>query len=193
MPNLPFCHWSSQLFDLRAPLSTDVLVLLLNQPINWHLQEVFPSEGCRRGRVSYRSGSGYHVPRWCDAPIVVHLGCRLAKNNKDFPQTPDHRASRQPYVRPSYTAIRKVMVIARLLLFASFLLSYLLTLLSMGDNLLLMDSPAPNLKSSGAVSRRAYTDPSTAQNAESPCGVDKLLNFSPSKLSEVTSQNLSQK
>ena len=74
-----------------------------------------------------------------------------------------------------------------------FLLPYLLTLLSMGDNLLLMDSPAPNLKSSGAVSRRAYTDPSTAQNAESPCGVDKLLNFSPSKLSEVTSQNLSQK
>ena len=85
------------------------------------------------------------------------------------------------------------MVIARLPLFTSFLLSYLLTLLSMGDNLLLMDSPAPNLKSSGPVSRRTYTDPSTAQNAESPCGVDKLLNFSPSKLSEVTSQDLSQK
>ena len=101
--------------------------------------------------------------------------------------------SANPYVRPSYTASRKVKVIARLLLFASFLLPYLLTLLSMGDNLLLMDSPAPNLKSSGAVSRRTYTDPSTAQNAESPCGVDKLLNFSPSKLSEVTSQNLSQK
>ena len=33
MPNLPLCHWSSQLFDLRAPLSTDVPVLLLNQPI----------------------------------------------------------------------------------------------------------------------------------------------------------------
>ena len=30
--NLPFCHWSSQ-FDLRALSSTDVLVLLLNQPI----------------------------------------------------------------------------------------------------------------------------------------------------------------
>ena len=104
-----------------------------------------------------------------------------------------HPASRQPYVSPSYIASRKVMVIARLLLFASFLLPYLLTLLSMGDNLLLMDSPAPNLQSSGAVSRRAYTDPSTAQHAESPCGVDKLLNFSPSKLSEVTSQNLSQK
>ena len=33
MPYLPLCHWSSQLFDLRAPSSTDVPVLLLNQPI----------------------------------------------------------------------------------------------------------------------------------------------------------------
>ena len=32
MLNLPLCHWSSQLFDLRAPSSTDVSVLLLNQP-----------------------------------------------------------------------------------------------------------------------------------------------------------------
>ena len=30
MPNLPFCHWSSQLFDLRAQSSTDVPVLLIN-------------------------------------------------------------------------------------------------------------------------------------------------------------------
>ena len=33
VPNLPLCHWSSQLFDLREPSSTDVPVLLLNQPI----------------------------------------------------------------------------------------------------------------------------------------------------------------
>ena len=33
-PNLPLCHWSSQLFDLRAQSSTDVPILLLNQPIN---------------------------------------------------------------------------------------------------------------------------------------------------------------
>ena len=32
MPNLPL-SWSSQLFDMRAPLSTEVHVLLLNQPI----------------------------------------------------------------------------------------------------------------------------------------------------------------
>ena len=31
MPNLSLCHWSRQLFDLRAS-STDVPVLLLNQP-----------------------------------------------------------------------------------------------------------------------------------------------------------------
>ena len=30
MPNLLLCHWSRQLFDLRAPSSTDVPVLLLN-------------------------------------------------------------------------------------------------------------------------------------------------------------------
>ena len=35
VPNLPLCHWSSQLFHLRAPSSTDVPVLLLNQP-NMH-------------------------------------------------------------------------------------------------------------------------------------------------------------
>ena len=32
VPNLSLCHWSSQLFDLRAPSSNDVPVLLLNQP-----------------------------------------------------------------------------------------------------------------------------------------------------------------
>ena len=43
MPNLPLCHWSrsSQLFDLRAPSSTDVPVLLLNQPIiNLQMEKV---------------------------------------------------------------------------------------------------------------------------------------------------------
>ena len=34
VPNLSLCHWSSKLFDLRAPSSTDVPVLLLNQPTN---------------------------------------------------------------------------------------------------------------------------------------------------------------
>ena len=34
MLNLPLCDWSFQLFDLCALSSTDVPVLLLNQPIN---------------------------------------------------------------------------------------------------------------------------------------------------------------
>ena len=34
VPNLPLCHWSSQLFNLRAPSSTEVPVLVLNQPNN---------------------------------------------------------------------------------------------------------------------------------------------------------------
>ena len=42
--NLPLCHWSSQLFDLRAPSSTDAPVLLLNQPNNAPHQEI----SCRR-------------------------------------------------------------------------------------------------------------------------------------------------
>ena len=32
VPNLPLCHWSSQLFNLHALSSTDVPALLLNQP-----------------------------------------------------------------------------------------------------------------------------------------------------------------
>ena len=32
VPDMPLCHWSSQLFDLRTPSSTDVPVLLLNEP-----------------------------------------------------------------------------------------------------------------------------------------------------------------
>ena len=38
VPNLSLCHWSSQLFDLRAPSSTDVPVLFLNQPNVWNAQ-----------------------------------------------------------------------------------------------------------------------------------------------------------
>ena len=32
VPDLPLCIWSSQLFDLRAPSSSDFPVLLLSQP-----------------------------------------------------------------------------------------------------------------------------------------------------------------
>ena len=39
VPNLPLCYWSSHLFDLRAPSSSDAPVLLLNQPIVQRLDE----------------------------------------------------------------------------------------------------------------------------------------------------------
>ena len=39
VPNLPLCYWSSHLFDLRAPSSSDALVLLLSQPIVQRLDE----------------------------------------------------------------------------------------------------------------------------------------------------------
>ena len=40
VPNLMLCHWSSLLFDLHAPLSTHIPVLLLNQPnVLWTVSE----------------------------------------------------------------------------------------------------------------------------------------------------------
>ena len=66
----------------------------------------------------------------------------------------------------------------------NYLFAFLFVYPSMGDNLLLMDSPAPGLKSSGVASRHANKNLTSTQT-ESPCGVDKLLNFSPSKLNEV--------
>ena len=42
MPNLLLYHWSSQLFDLRAPSSIDVPVLLLNQPDRPFPSSVWP-------------------------------------------------------------------------------------------------------------------------------------------------------
>ena len=48
----PLSHWSSQLFDLRAPSSTYVPVLLLNQPNNRHLKVTQHS--------FFLGGGGYH-------------------------------------------------------------------------------------------------------------------------------------
>ena len=44
-------NWSIQLFDLRAPSSTDVPVLLLNQPISW------PARPQQRSQKSLRKSS----------------------------------------------------------------------------------------------------------------------------------------
>ena len=56
MPNLPLCHWFSQLFNLRALSSTDVSVLLLNQ----------------RNRLMWMcSWMGSHFHGWIDYNGVV--------------------------------------------------------------------------------------------------------------------------
>ena len=54
VPNLPLCHWSSHLFDLHAPSSTDVSVLLLNQPnieVNNRSSRLASSENEQRSHV----------------------------------------------------------------------------------------------------------------------------------------------
>ena len=59
MLKLPLCHWSSQLFDLRASSSTDVPVLLLNQPnvLGAQRKQVI-SIKCERFDHNLRSGKG---------------------------------------------------------------------------------------------------------------------------------------
>ena len=53
--NLPLCHWSSHLFDLRASSSTEVSVLLLNQPnvieVNNRSSRLASSEKQQRSHV----------------------------------------------------------------------------------------------------------------------------------------------
>lgn len=54
----------------------------------------------------------------------------------------------------------------------------------MGDNLLLMDSPAPRARSSVLPGHLTNRDHALLEQADSPCGVDRLLNFSP-RVNEV--------
>lgn len=55
---------------------------------------------------------------------------------------------------------------------------------SMGDNLLLMDSPAPRARSSVLPGHLINRGHALLEQADSPCGVDRLLNFSP-RVNEV--------
>ena len=54
----------------------------------------------------------------------------------------------------------------------------------MGDNLLLMDSPAPSARSSVLTGHRTNREDAFLEQADGPCGVDRLLNFSP-RVNEV--------
>ena len=61
VPSLPLSHWTSQLFDLRAPSSTDVPVLLLNQP-NGSARELL-NAGKREWPKNYSTqGKGLSFP-----------------------------------------------------------------------------------------------------------------------------------
>lgn len=55
----------------------------------------------------------------------------------------------------------------------------------MGDNLLLMDSPAPRARSSVLPGHHINREHALLEQADSPCGVDRLLNFSP-RVNEVS-------
>lgn len=57
---------------------------------------------------------------------------------------------------------------------------------SMGDNLLFMDSPAPSARTSVLQGHQTNKDQTLLEQVDSPCGVDKLLNFSPSQIAEGT-------
>ena len=82
MPNLPLCDWSSQLFDLRAPSSTDVPVLL--QP------SIVGSGGRREGK---RKRAGEHV-------LLFLLGYPAGAAAEERIAQPLHRAAAALVARP---------------------------------------------------------------------------------------------
>ena len=69
--------------------------------------------------------------------------------------------------------------------FNLFIRIFLNLICSMGDNLLFMDSPAPSARTSVLQGSQTNEDQTLLEQADSPCGVDKLLNFSPSETAKV--------
>ena len=62
VPNLLLYHWSSQLFDLRTPLSSDVPILLLNQSNKaWGNSETTDWRMCRSTKYPYLPDWGYFI------------------------------------------------------------------------------------------------------------------------------------
>ena len=64
VPNLPLCHWSSQLFNLHAPSSTDVSVLLLNQPNNEFKERRFLATDVNRKWTFCNLGPWFWTDGW---------------------------------------------------------------------------------------------------------------------------------
>ena len=69
MPNLPLCHWSSQSFNLHAPSSTNVPVLLLNQPNRFIKQQ--------NGNISWRRRAQIRQLAWPMAERQMGTGSRV--------------------------------------------------------------------------------------------------------------------
>ena len=81
MLNLSLCHWSSQLFDLRVPSSTDVPALLLNQA-----SEV----SAKRGESTQKWGKFYRRPQaetctFSDLSLAFSSGIPIAISRSKRP------------------------------------------------------------------------------------------------------------
>ena len=72
MRNLQLCHWSSQLFDLRAQSSTDVPALLLNQPTVWVTRGVTVKRKIRLLAVFFRC-SNHHSRRLPPQHVISYI------------------------------------------------------------------------------------------------------------------------
>ena len=68
MLSLPLCHWSSQLFDLRTPSSTDVPVLLLNQP-----HPIIPFRRNKQSKKKVRRKGGRNVNSNNNKKIITNF------------------------------------------------------------------------------------------------------------------------
>ena len=117
VPNLSLCYWSSQLFDLRAPSSIDVPVLLLNQPNIFRNSQLFPAhwwhpytDACQRARyILWWDPFGMAPDKFAFCiQFSMHVLQKVKNiiNNKDQPPT-----SLKPYSCPNsaFTRIRPVL------------------------------------------------------------------------------------
>ena len=75
MLNFPLCHWSNQLFDLPAPLSTDVPLLLLNQPIARFFKDIQANQFFSLSmQLGYKDGDPLKVEDVCKFDQMHYYG-----------------------------------------------------------------------------------------------------------------------
>ena len=98
--NLPLYHWSSQLFDLRAPSSTDVPVLLLNQPKIWAI----PHFRNFKGRVQAFGATVSRIA-WMEKLYLLFANGCLYTNHPIIMTTPWSPKLSKKSLRPKTVAI----------------------------------------------------------------------------------------